>query len=337
MSLYGSIKEVQSGIEKLYLKLEQRFNENKLISHLWSQMAQDVSRQIHSLHDLPKSFWSRLKKDQVELIETITAEIKSQSSETEKDLSLSNCIDIAIRSEEVIILKIYVPLIRNLRKNWTGQALEFYIIVKAHIVRIKRIAEAYSGDPVVLQHSTLLFHGFEKEIQEPDIETIQKIKSARRRRRAVKAGKAKPKTKPKVQDRPKPEAKALPKPKVKPKSKAKPKLKVQKKPKPKAKAKPGPMVKPKTRVKPKQKVKPKPKVKPKLKAQTKPKPKTQSKPKQKVRPKSKTSAKAKPKAASKSQKIMKQSRSPISRSKLHRSRSKPLVKKADIRRRRARR
>ena len=76
MSLYGSIKEVQNTIEKVYVKLEQRFKENKLISELWSQMGQNVSQQIQSLHDLPKSFWSRLKKDQAELIGTIKTEIK---------------------------------------------------------------------------------------------------------------------------------------------------------------------------------------------------------------------------------------------------------------------
>jgi hypothetical protein len=239
MSLYGSIKEVQNTTEKFYLKLEQRFNENKLIMKLWNQMAQDVSQQIQSLHELPKSFWTRLQKDQNELMQTIKADIKPQDHEIEKDISLSECIEKAIQSEEAVILKIYVPIIRNLRKNWTGQALDFYIMVKAHTVRIKRVAEAFSGDPIVMQHSAQLFQGFEKEIQEPDIEIIQKIKPARKSR-TVKGKKpqkpkaktpAKPKAKPKIQAKPKPKSKTKLKTQTKPKSKpkAKPKIRAKKK------------------------------------------------------------------------------------------------------------
>jgi hypothetical protein len=269
MSLYGSIKEVQSTIEKFYLKLEQRFNENKLIMELWNQMAQDVSQQIQSLHELPKSFWTRLQKDQNGLMQTIKTDIKPQDNEFKKDISLSDCIEKAIQSEEAVILKIYVPIIRNLRKNWTGQTLDFYIMVKAHIIRIKRVAEAFSGDPLVMQHSTLLFQGFEKEIQEPDIEIIQKIKHARKSRTVKGKKTAKPK------------AKTPAKPTVKHKTQATPK------PKPKAK--------PKTRTK----------KKPTVELRTK-------------------------KAAGRSQ-------SAISRSKMRRSRAKPLVEKTDLRRRRARR
>ena len=198
MSLYGSIKEVQSTTEKFYLKLEQRFRGNKLISQLWGQMAQDVSRQIVNLHDLPKSFWTHLKKDQRTLPKTIKNEVTPQNIENTSELSLSECIESAIRSEEAIILKIYVPIIRNLRKNWTGQALDFYIMVKAHTVRIKRVAEAFSGDPVVLQHSSLLFQRFEKEIQEPEVEVILKKRPARKSGsdRAKKA--KKPQQKPKI-------------------------------------------------------------------------------------------------------------------------------------------
>jgi hypothetical protein len=232
MSLYGSIKEAQSTTEKFYLKLEQRFRGNKLIAKLWSQMAQDVSQQIVNLHELPKSFWIHLKKDQDALLKTIKADVTPQSIENTPELSLSDCIESAIRSEEAIILKIYVPIIRNLRKNWSGQALDFYIMVKAHTVRIKRVAEAFSGDPVVLQHSSLLFHRFEKEIQEPEVEVILKKRPARKSgsRRAKKAEKPRQKLKTKVKPKPASKAKTAPKTKVKPKpaSKAKtaPKTKV---------------------------------------------------------------------------------------------------------------
>jgi hypothetical protein len=254
MSLYSSIKDLQSTSEKLYLNLEQRFSGNKLIQDLWIQMAQDVSQQIASLRELHKSFWDRFKKDQNELLKTIDAEIKNKNIEIKEDMSLSECIDSAIASEESIILKIYVPLIRNLRKNWTGEALDFYILVKAHIVRIKRVAEEFAGDPAVIQHSALLFHNFEKETQEPEIDIIPRIK------KAGKSGKSR--------DVKTTRAKAV---------------------------------------------------------------------KTKANPAAKATAKTKPKAGSKTRKTLAKTPSLVNRSKIRRSRSKPLIEKSDLRRRRARR
>jgi hypothetical protein len=362
MSLYGSIKEVQNTTEKFYLKLEQRFRGNKLIAHLWSQMAQDVSRQIVSLHDLPKSFWTHLKKDQQTLPKTIQTEVSPQNIENTSELSLSDCIGNAIRSEEAIILKIYVPIIRNLRKNWTGQALDFYIMVKAHTVRIKRVAEAFSGDPEVLQHASLLFQKFEKEIQEPDVEVILKKRSARRsggsRVKKAKKSQQKPNTKVKLKTASK--AKSAPKIKAKlkeaaSKAKAAPKTKVKAKAASKAKAAPKTKVKakaaskakaaPKTKVKAKaaSKAKPAPKTKVKAKAASKAKsaPKRKVKPKAASKPKSVPKTKVKPKAASKPKNVPKKSKkksqSLTGHSKMRRSRSKRLVKKTNLRRGRARR
>ncbi|MBN2241542.1 MAG: hypothetical protein JW793_02535 [Acidobacteria bacterium] len=239
MSLYGSIKEVQSAVEQYYLNLAQRFSENKLIGTLWGQMARDVSQQIRSLHELPKSLWARLQKDQSEWIEKIRADIKPQDYEIKRDISLSNCIDTAIRSEEAVILKIYVPIIRNLRKNWTGQALDFYIMVKAHAVRIQRAAQSFSGDPAIMQHANLLFQEFEKEIQEPEIEIIQKIKPALK---SGTDGKIKPeKNKIPAKTKPEPATRAMPGQKADLRLKAKPKI--QAKAKAKSKTKAGPKLK----------------------------------------------------------------------------------------------
>jgi hypothetical protein len=245
MSLYGSIKEVQRTTEKFYLKLEQRFRGNKLIAELWSQMAQDVSQQIVNLHELPKSFWIHLKKDQDTLLNTIKTEVTPQNIENTSELSLSDCIESAIRSEEAIILKIYVPIIRNLRKNWTGRELDFYIMVKAHTVRIKRVAEAFSGDPIVLQHSSLLFQRFEKEIQEPEVEVILKKRPARKSGSSRAKAVLKAKVKPKSASKPKSVPKTKVKPKAASKAKATPKTKVKPKAASKAKATPKTKVKPK--------------------------------------------------------------------------------------------
>ncbi len=189
MSLYNSIKGIQKNFEKIYLVIEKRFSGNIAIKDLWSNMARDVSQQIESLQELPRSFWIHLKKEQETLLKSIKTEVKLQDFDNE-DLSLSECIEYAIRSEEAMILKIYVPLIRNLRKNWSGRELDFYIMVKAHIVRFRRVAESFSGDPAVQKQAMLLLQKFEKEVQEPEVDIQQLLKPSRRARARIKASKA---------------------------------------------------------------------------------------------------------------------------------------------------
>ena len=173
MNLHGSIKDLQNKIVQLYLKLEHRFSENGLIRELWSAMANDVSQQIRSLNALPPSFWNQLKKDQNLPLIAAAEGASHQSIENEEDLSLMGCFSRALCLEEPTILKVYVPLIRRLRENSTAPALDFYIVVKAHLARITRVTESYSGDPAVIQRANSLLQAFEKEVQEPSIKIRQ--------------------------------------------------------------------------------------------------------------------------------------------------------------------
>lgn len=154
----------------MYLKLEQRFSENNLIRELWSTMAHDVSQQIRSLDALPQSFWNQLKKDPEGLSVEAAGSAPQQPADRDEALSLRLCFEQVLRLEEPTILKIYVPLIRRLRENLTAPALDFYIMVKAHIARITRVTQSFSGDPVLIQRSNSLLQAFEKEVQEPPIE-----------------------------------------------------------------------------------------------------------------------------------------------------------------------
>jgi hypothetical protein len=167
MNLHGSIKELQNKIVQLYLKSEHRFSENSLIRDLWSTMAHDVSLQISSMNELPHSFWSQLKQEKDGLSVEASESIRHQNIENEEDPSLKRCFEHALQFEEPTILKIYVPLIRKLRENLTGPAVDFYIIVKSHLARIVRVTESFSGDPVIIQRANLLLQIFEKEVQEP--------------------------------------------------------------------------------------------------------------------------------------------------------------------------
>jgi hypothetical protein len=168
MSLQGSISGLQETLAKLYLDISQRFSENQVIRDLWSAMAHDLSQQKHSMALLPPSFWHKLKEEQDGFPEAI-AGILRQTIDNKIDQSLRNCFSSALFLEEPAILKIYVPMIRKMRENWTEQALDFYIMVKAHIARITRVTQAFAGDPVIIQRSSLLLQHFEKEVQEPQV------------------------------------------------------------------------------------------------------------------------------------------------------------------------
>jgi hypothetical protein len=175
MNLYGSIAELQHAVVQFYHRLEQRFIENKVISELWGAMAHDISHQVSSLNELPQSFWNHLKHEMDGLNEVITSSAQVRITDKVTDRSLKSCLEFSLCIEEPIILKAYVPIIRGLRENQANQSLDFYIMVKAHLARITRITQAYSGDPLIIQRSSLLLQNFEKEVQAPQVHSKSKV------------------------------------------------------------------------------------------------------------------------------------------------------------------
>jgi hypothetical protein len=165
MNLQGSIIEHQNSISQIYRKIEDRFSENSIIRALWNNMALDISKQITSFKSLPPSFWSQLKKNQDSQFETLNGIFDKQYHLNEV-MSLKDCLNLTLQIEETIILNVYAPVIRNLRGNWTKTALDFYIIVKAHVARIVGVIESFSGDTTLIQRAHVLLNRFEKEVQE---------------------------------------------------------------------------------------------------------------------------------------------------------------------------
>ena len=179
MNLNGSIREIQNKIQQRYLKLEQRFSGNTLIRETWAAMAGDISQQIRSMGALPQSFWNQLKKNQDAMVKGVKEGAAHQDLANEGDQALKDCFELALRWEEPVILKIYAPLIRKLRENSTAPALDFYIIVKAHLARITRVVQSFSGDPGIIQRANALQQAFEKEVQEPQVVVLIKQKKPR--------------------------------------------------------------------------------------------------------------------------------------------------------------
>jgi hypothetical protein len=155
-----------------------------LVSESWAAMRKDLQAQAESLKKLPPSFWQSFKKQEKELVHA--AEVILPQDASVLAGSLQSCLALTLDLEEPIILKVYGPLIRRLRVEWTERALDFYIMVKAHIARISRLIQLYSGDPALSQRCAVFFQNFEKEVQEPAIVEVAPRKTAPKKPRPVK-------------------------------------------------------------------------------------------------------------------------------------------------------
>jgi hypothetical protein len=189
-TLRGSLSQLQRAVAKIYSQLQQRFEGNYLVSSVWAAMDHDLQVQVESLKKLPPSFWQSLKNQEKELARA--AELVHPANADWRSGSLRSCLTRTIDLEEPIILKVYAPFIRRLRSEWTEHALDFYVMVKAHIARVAHSIQLFSGDPSLSLRCAVLLHSFEKEVQEPpEVEVARSI----RKKSAKKSAPAKPKTK----------------------------------------------------------------------------------------------------------------------------------------------
>jgi len=172
MNPLGAIVEHQNSLLRFYRKLEERFEENSIIQSFWRGMAGDVSSQIQSLKSLPPSIWNQFKNDADNSFESAVKAVKEITAPPADiaNISLRDCFDISLQLAEPAVLKIYARVIRMLRKNPTVPALNFYILLKAHVARLVRTTESFAGDPLLIRRAQLLLAGLEKEVKEPALE-----------------------------------------------------------------------------------------------------------------------------------------------------------------------
>ncbi len=168
MNLRGSIARLQNSGTRFYVAIAQCFSENRLVRDVWLEMAHDEEQQAASLRSLPQGFWSELRHREQGVLEALQACLPVCRSSTHDDHSLQKCLAKTLEFEEPVILKVYSPLIRQLRTEWTNQALDFYIMVKAHLARLLRVIQLFAGDPLLVQRVELLLQNFEKEVQKPE-------------------------------------------------------------------------------------------------------------------------------------------------------------------------
>jgi hypothetical protein len=200
-TLRGSLSQLHRSVARYYTELQQRFEGNYLIRELWASMSHDQQAQLESLKKLPSSFWMALKDQEKELMRT--ADQLSPAGTDHQGVPLYTCLAQTIDLEEPIILKIYAPLTRRLRSTWTELALDFYVMVKAHIARVAQSIQLFSGDPSLSQRCALLLQNFEKEVQGPpeipEIAARKQVKKPASTRRVI--GKANRRQKPAARKR----------------------------------------------------------------------------------------------------------------------------------------
>jgi hypothetical protein len=168
MIFKSSVEKSQRSGAQFYRYLAQVFESNQLIRDTWAAMSHDLEQQASSLVTLPPSLWKRLKVGAEPLLAALKTSMSAQPIEKNGNSSLHSCFERTLDLEEPLILKAYVPIIRQLRGESTDRALEFYIMVKAHVNRLLLLIQPFEGDPGVLQRVVGLQEKFEREVQAPD-------------------------------------------------------------------------------------------------------------------------------------------------------------------------
>lgn len=174
-----SLSKLQRAAARYYLQLQQRFAVNGLVSEIWGSMGQDLLAQAEGIKKLPSAFWLSLQKREAELSRAAGSICTRFSAEN--DGTLTACLSRTFDLEEPIILSVYAPLIRRLRTDWTEVALDFYIIVRARIVKLARLIETYAGDPALCQRCAVLLVNLDKEVQEPSAVAVSRKGKASRK------------------------------------------------------------------------------------------------------------------------------------------------------------
>jgi len=176
MNLQGSLARFLKSGSIFYRRRADCFNQNQIVRDAWLRLAQDMDLQASSLHNLPPAFRREIQTDQRDLVESVGSgfPIKGDAQPCDSVL-LEESLGRSLSLEEPVVLRIYAPLIRRLRRAWTSRALDFYVIVKSHVVGLMRLVQTYCGDPALIERATILLENFEKEAQEPEFAVIPRV------------------------------------------------------------------------------------------------------------------------------------------------------------------
>ena len=195
MNLRASLARVQNLGGRFYLQLAKHFDQNTLIRDTWVEMADDFQNQVSSLKELRPLFWRQLQTEEKTLLTVTKATsdlLRTEIATPPSEWSLQACFARTLGFEEPIIIKLYAPLLYRLRRAGTDHALDFYIMVNAHVTRLTRLIQLFSGDPALIERCSALFHGFERAAQGPPPEPVIARKKTRLKKAAARSHRLSP-------------------------------------------------------------------------------------------------------------------------------------------------
>ncbi len=193
MNLQGSLSKLLKTGSIFYRERARLFDHNPVIRDAWTLLAQDMEQQATGLRGLSASFWREIQALHPGLMDEIRACLASAPRKKDNGtISLQDTLNRALSCEEPIILRVFVPVIRKLRVSWTGRALDFYVIVKAHVTHLDRLVRSYCGDPASHQRAATLLESFEKEVQRPEVVRTERTRRSSRSARNVRKSSKKP-------------------------------------------------------------------------------------------------------------------------------------------------
>ena len=181
MGLHASLAKMLRAGSRFYQERADCFVHNPVIREAWLLLAHDMQQQARSLESLPPDFWREFHSSEREIISNIEkcSFIKARGYPCDT-VPLQDSIVRTLSFEEPVILGIFAPLIRRLRLAWIERALDFYVMVKAHVARLTHLVRTYSSDPVLIQRGISLLGAFEQEVQKPAASAAKKVEAARR-------------------------------------------------------------------------------------------------------------------------------------------------------------
>lgn len=161
--------------------ISDQFGGNPLIHEKWLAIGNELEKQLAGIKNLPPSFWKMLDVSEAKpLLETVTSALDLNLGVASGEVALRQHFTHTMEIEEPIILRVYAPIVRMLRANWTGRSLDFYVMIRSHLTQLIRLIEPFCGEPLLTQRCSMLVQRFEQELQHrPVVEREVRRKAGR--------------------------------------------------------------------------------------------------------------------------------------------------------------
>jgi hypothetical protein len=165
-----ALVRLQQDRVNFYLKAAERFTSNPLIHDKWLSIAGGLDAQGGILKNLSPSFWKFLDEGEAaSILEAARQAIGEKGVADSGQVTLREYFTRALELEEPTVTRVYAPIVRDLRVNWTARAMDLYVMVRSHLTQLTRLIEPFCGDPSLCRRCASLADRFEQEIQRPKV------------------------------------------------------------------------------------------------------------------------------------------------------------------------